>query len=116
MFCNEVTTTGMQASSKEAAHEEIDEWAQAKGLDKNIVKNELGDDIDQVPTRQRLDAHKGRSESIEEDLECPAIRRFAFTRGYRVKPWKTHAKNTLPKTLFKNSSSNRVGKSVSIPS
>lgn len=73
MLRNEVATTWMQASSKETAHEEIDEWTQAKSLDKNIVKNELGDDVDQVPTRQRLDAHKGRSESIEEDLECPAM-------------------------------------------
>ena len=71
MLRDEVPRERMQAPSKEARREQIDEGAGPEGLDKHVIKDKLGDQIDEVPLSECLCAHEARSERVEQDLERP---------------------------------------------
>ena len=70
MLCNEVAGTGVEASSEEAAHDEVDEGSESEGRDEDIVEDELDDDVDEMPLCELLGSDERGSEGIEEDLEC----------------------------------------------
>jgi hypothetical protein len=69
MFGNKVTSTRMQASSEEAAHDEVYEGTCAVRRDEDIIEHDLRNDVEQVPSCQTLRAHERRSEGVEENLE-----------------------------------------------
>jgi ABC-type iron transport system FetAB ATPase subunit len=49
VFCDEVSCARVQASSEEAAHEEIYEWFEPEVADQAIIKGKLYDKIKKVP-------------------------------------------------------------------
>ena len=73
VFCYKVSRTRVQASSKEAAHDEVDEWPKPKVPDQAPIKGELYDKIEKVPFGYALSADEGRTEGVEYDLECTLI-------------------------------------------
>lgn len=71
MLRDEVACAGVEASSEEAAHDEVDERSGAEGRHKDVVEDELDDDIDEMPLCELLGSDERGSESVEQDLECP---------------------------------------------
>lgn len=49
VFCNEVSSAGVQASGEKAAHDEVDEGPQPKIPDQEEIKGKLYDKIEEVP-------------------------------------------------------------------
>lgn len=73
MLSNKMTRARMQAPSKEAAHNEVDEGAYTECMDEEVVESKLNEDVDAVPFSKRLTAHKARTQCVEKNLECAAI-------------------------------------------
>jgi len=69
MLSNEMPCAGVKTSSEEAAHNQIDKRSRPVIRDQDVVKDDLGKDIQEVPTRETLCAHKCGSKGIEENLE-----------------------------------------------
>jgi len=67
-----------------------------------------------VPACEALRANECWPEGIEKDLECATGSCWEIEDKAMMK--RTHAKKTLPKTLFRHNNSILVGKSVSTPS
>jgi hypothetical protein len=71
MLRDEVACAWVEASSEEAAHDEVDERSGAEGRHENVVEDELDDDIDEMPLCELLGSDERGSQSVEQDLECP---------------------------------------------
>lgn len=74
MFCNEVTSTRVQTTSKKAGQEQIYERPKTEEADEDVIEHELCRDVDHMPLGNAVRSHEARPESVEEDLECPATR------------------------------------------
>ena len=55
---DEVACKGVQAPCEETGEEQVEEGPRAEGLHEGVVEDELGDQVDEVPLRERLCAHK----------------------------------------------------------
>lgn len=74
MLCDEMAGTWVEAPCEEAAHEEVYERADTKGLHEDVVKDQLDYEVEQVPFREALGANEAGAEGVEEDLECSGVR------------------------------------------
>lgn len=86
---DEVARERVQAAGEEAGHEQVDKRVLPTCRDKDVVEDELRDEVREVPLREGLRAHEARAEGVEEDLECPAGKpvvrgRDARERGGRL--------------------------------
>ena len=70
MLGNEVTRQRVKTASEEAGGEEVNEWTNTECPNQYNIKYGLSSNVEVMPRSQRLRPHKGRSQSIEEDLEC----------------------------------------------
>jgi hypothetical protein len=120
VFCDEVARAGMQGSGEEGREDEVDEWFPAKRGDEEVVGSKLSEDIKVMQRRQPLSLHKHRPNRIKEDLKRaanqPPNRHNQKRKTRQSRESEVYQKNAFPRTFCKNSASNLVGKSVSIPS
>lgn len=70
MFSNKVTCEWVEATGEEARCNKINEGTNAEGLHQDVVEDKLSQDIEIMPRCQLLGSDEGRSERVEEDLEC----------------------------------------------
>ena len=69
MFGDKVARTWVEAAGEEAAGDEVDERLGAKSADEDVVEDELGEDVEEMPTCQALAADKVGSEGVKQYLE-----------------------------------------------
>jgi hypothetical protein len=69
MLSDEVPCAWVKTSSEEAAHNQIDKRSRPVIRDQDIVKDDLGKDIQEMPTRETLCAYECGSKGVEENLE-----------------------------------------------
>lgn len=69
VFGDEMSSTGMQGTSKEGRENEISEGSAATGFDKEEVKGDLDDDVEGVEGGDGNRIHQHGTESVKEDLK-----------------------------------------------
>ena len=69
MLRNKVAGARMEATSKETGHYEVDQGFDARKLVESIVETELNNDVDSMPSSERLGAYETRSEGVKQNLE-----------------------------------------------
>lgn len=106
---DEVGRAGVETAGEEGAEDEVGEGPPAEQLVDAEAECELDSKVERDPGRWPLGADEAGSQGVEEDLECAEAVSAAASRP-------THQKNVLPKTLLRQRSSKRVGRSVSMPS
>jgi hypothetical protein len=106
-----MTCARVQTAREEAGHEEIDEGAGTGEVPEEKVEGELDDEVVEVPFGGCLGADEAWAECVEEDLEG-AVQPLD-EKGREIG---SYAKKVLPRTLLRQTSSRREGRSVSMPS
>lgn len=115
MFGNEVTRHWVQGSGEKARQQKKVESIPAKNVYESKIESELRGYIKAMPHRWLLRPYKTGTKSIEENLES-AERNQQSSCFFPDFDILTYQKKAFPKTWFRQMSSIRVGRSVSIPS
>ena len=92
---DEVARERVQAAGEEAGHEQVDKRVLPTCRDKDVVEDELRDEVREVPLREGLRAHEARAEGVEEDLECAVKKMSARSRKEGVEGWRTQRRLCL---------------------
>ena len=72
MLCDEVGSTGMETTGKEAGHDEVAECPQSHKLDNDHIEYNLNHEVDQVPYCRRLVPYESWPKGVEQYLERAA--------------------------------------------
>jgi len=69
VLCDEVCCTGVEAACEETTHDKVDERPRTEISNEEIVKNELDDQVKEMPLCQALSTEDRWADGVEEDLK-----------------------------------------------
>ena len=69
MLCYEVTGAGVERTGEKGGEDKVDEGAGAEGLQEEVVKCALGEDVEEVEGGEGQLVDADGAEGVEEDLE-----------------------------------------------
>lgn len=100
MFGNEMRSTWMQATSKEAALDQVEERRPSHVADQERVECDLSGEVQKVPRSEALSAHKAGTKRVEEDLEGTGVPTKTSIEGvstHSIGRWSSSAARHAPK-------------------